>query len=104
MDSSFKKVYEVVAKIYGVDKKTFLSRCRSFLEKDYKTVLQEYIQDRYKETPVYTLNSSVENNEETCFEMMVSYCGKTYCGSSSSKRKASQIAAKKALKAEGKLK
>ena len=104
IDSSFKKVYEVVANIYGAYGRNFLSRCRSFLEKDYKTVLQEYIQEKYKETPVYSLGALKEVKEETSFEMMVSYCGKTYCGTSSSKRKASQLAAKKALKAEGKLK
>ena len=104
LDSSFKKVYEVVINLYGSKKKNFISQCESFLEKDYKTVLQEYIQERYKETPVYSLSRANESGEEIIFEMRVSYCGKSYCGTSSSKRKASQLAAKKALKAEGKLK
>lgn len=104
LDSSYSRVHKVVENIYGVNKKDFSSLCESFLQKDYKTVLQEYIQETYKQTPVYSLNSCIEDKDQTSFEMKVSYCDREFSAVSSSKRKASSLAAKKALIYEGRLK
>lgn len=46
--------------------------------KDYKTLLQEYVQKRYKKVPVYTLVKSTGPEHEQTFYYSVEFHGTTY--------------------------
>ncbi len=70
--------------------KAFLSRNLEFKRiVDYKTMLQEYVQDRTKSTPVYVTEGDQGNYEST-----VSALGKSAAGRGESKKAAEKQAAK----------
>ncbi len=91
-----------------------LSACRNFLQtnfkkmdqlldeieetKDYKTILQEHCQKKWKKTPVYEVASEEGPDHEKFFRVVVSLDTKfTANGSGKNKRSAEQSAAKQAL-------
>lgn len=85
----------VVGAIYldgGIEEvRAFLTRYLSISESEnYKTVLQEYVQERTKKTPVYLV--SERNGKYVC---SVSALGKKACGEGESKKSAETEAAKK---------
>jgi ribonuclease-3 len=66
--------------------------------KDYKSILQEYCQKKWKKTPVYRVGSEEGPDHEKFFEVIVDLDGKiTASGTGKNKRSAEQSAAKQAL-------
>jgi ribonuclease-3 len=66
--------------------------------RDPKTTLQEYVQKKYKERPLYEVIEEVGPDHHKQFTVKLSVCGDTVStGTGSSKRKAEMDAAKKAL-------
>jgi len=66
--------------------------------KDYKTILQEHCQKKWKKTPSYRIGSEEGPDHEKSFEVIVEIEGKFSAqGSGKNKRSAEQIAAKQAL-------
>jgi len=65
--------------------------------KDYKTVVQEISQTRFKEMPKYTFIDEYGPDHDKVFEIRLSIAGViTTCGTGKSKKDAEQQAAKKA--------
>lgn len=65
---------------------------------DYKTELQELVQNRYKDTVVYTIVQEAGPDHEKQFEAAVSFRNREFGrGNGRSKKQAEQAAAKKAL-------
>ena len=65
---------------------------------DYKTILQEIIQSKYKEMPKYNLIKSMGPDHDKVFEISVSINGEIKgIGIGKSKKEAEKNAAKKAL-------
>lgn len=63
-------------------------------EKDYKTLLQEYVQKRYKSYPKYSLNKKTGPDHNRTFWVQVRIEGKTYGpGKGKNKKQAEQEAA-----------
>lgn len=67
--------------------------------RDPKTTLQEYIQKKYKERPLYEVVAEKGPDHQKLFEVRLVIQGRTIaCGEGSSKRKAEMNAAREALK------
>lgn len=68
-------------------------------ELNYKSILQEWCQKKYKETPLYKTEKEKGQDHKKIFFINVFIKGKIYgTGSSSQKKQAEQEAAKKAVK------
>lgn len=68
-------------------------------EKDYKTILQELIQQQYKLTPEYHVVGESGPDHQKFFVMEVCFGGETLgTGSGRSKKQAEQVAAREALR------
>lgn len=66
--------------------------------RDPKTTLQEYVQKKYKERPLYEVVEEVGPDHHKKFTVQLTVCGNTVStGTGSSKRKAEMDAAKQAL-------
>lgn len=64
-------------------------------EKDYKTLLQEYVQQRYKSYPKYVVSKRTGPDHDRVFWMDVEVAGKSYGpGKGSNKKQAEQAAAR----------
>ncbi len=91
-----------------------LDACRKFLKsnfkrmdqlleeveetKDYKTILQEFCQKKWKKTPIYRIGMEEGPDHEKFFEVIVELEGKLSAkGNGKNKRSAEQSAAKQAL-------
>ncbi|MGO9137644.1 MAG: ribonuclease III [Syntrophales bacterium] len=77
---------------------------KSVIYKDYKTALQEICQNRFKETPKYTLINETGPDHDKVFEISLTIAGMiTTAGTGKSKKEAEQLAARRALEEFAKL-
>lgn len=91
LDKGFKTVYEFV--------KNYMEKQNFHKIVDFKSRLQEYSVERFKEIPAYTIISEIGLPHRKKFEVEVSLNGKVYGrGAGSSKKTAQQNAAEKAYK------
>ena len=91
LDSGFKKIIKFIHK-------HFIPEINKVLEnkhkKDYKTLLQEYVQKRYKTYPKYLIMQKKGPDHDKTFWMSVSIKGKSYGpGQGKNKKEAEQNAA-----------
>lgn len=92
LDSDFETAKEVVFNLWknDIDKVIYKT-------KDTKTRLQEIVQSKTYQLPVYRLIKSVGQAHDPIFEVEVMACGKTAIGQGNSKRNAEHVAAEKML-------
>lgn len=93
LDSDFETAQRTVLKLYKNDAEKLMYR-----QKDPKTKLQEVVQARSSELPVYRLVKTVGEVHNPVFEVEVSAWGKSAVGHGSSKRTAEHDAAEGLLK------
>lgn len=94
-DSGFEKAYKFLENLFDplIEEGT-----KSLVYKDYKTALQEICQNRYKETPKYTVIREFGPDHDKVFEIGLNVAGMiTATGVGKSKKEAEQRAAQKAL-------
>jgi ribonuclease III len=101
LDSSFQEVSEFINRLFALlineEQKTFMYR-------DYKTMVQQISQNRFKETPHYTLIREYGPDHDKTFEIELSITDKIItAGTGKNKKEAEQQAAEKALEALEKL-
>lgn len=95
LDCGFENVYKFLENIF---EPLVEEGIRSVVYRDYKTALQEICQDRFKETPRYTLINEVGPDHNKVFEISLSVAGMiTATGMGKSKKEAEQQAARRAL-------
>jgi ribonuclease-3 len=97
LDCGFERVYTFLEKIFEplIEEGT-----KSLVYKDYKTALQEICQNRFKETPKYTVIRESGPDHDKVFEIGLTFAGMiTAAGVGKSKKEAEQRAAQKALEA-----
>lgn len=94
LDSDFETVSRVIQHVFG-------DRCQDALEKkydrDYKTMLQEYLQNKRLPLPVYELVDVTGPDHKRHFCMRIVVNDMKFLGSGSNKKKAQQDAAKNAM-------
>jgi len=94
MDCGFEKTYDLIKShfISQVD----LMNSTSEIE-DFKSMLQEYVQEQGKKTPCYTIHKESGPDHDKTFVISVRICNLEFLGSGKSKKAAEQNAAKNAL-------
>ena len=95
LDCGFEKTYKILENIFQplIEEGT-----RSVIYRDYKTALQEICQNRFKETPRYTLINEIGPDHDKVFEISLNVAGMiTTTGTGKSKKEAEQRAARIAL-------
>lgn len=94
LDSNFNRVKELIIKLFKNEISLVVDNKH---EKDYKTLLQEYAQKKYKICPKYKLKNKIGPEHNTTFFMDVLLDGKILgSGSGKSKKDAEKVAAKNA--------
>lgn len=97
LDAGFEKAREYVLSFIIPEIQTVLDNGT----KDYKTLLQEFTQKKYKETPVYTILDVQGPEHEKIFTVTVKFSSKVYGPfQGSSKKHAEMKAAEEAYKQE----
>ena len=95
LDCGFEKTYKFLENIF---EPIVEEGIKSVIYKDYKTALQEICQNRFKETPRYTLINETGPDHDKIFEISLTIAGKiTTTGTGKSKKGAEQRAARRAL-------
>ncbi|HVO67977.1 MAG TPA: ribonuclease III [Syntrophales bacterium] len=97
LDRGFEEVSKFLNRIFAplIEEGT-----KSITYRDYKTALQEICQNRFKETPKYTLIRETGPDHDKVFEISLVVAGSiTATGMGKSKKEAEQQAAQKALEA-----
>ena len=95
LDCGFEKTYKFLENIF---EPLVEEGIKSVVYRDYKTALQEICQDRFKETPRYTLINEVGPDHNKVFEISLTVAGMiTTTGMGKSKKEAEQQAARRAL-------
>jgi len=95
LDSGFHKSTEI---IWNHIKSFFLSGGLSFTPNDYKSLLQQYVQQAQKTSPQYQVIKEIGPDHDKRFEVSVIIQGEVKAiGFGKSKKEAEQEAAKKAL-------
>ncbi|OQW51316.1 MAG: hypothetical protein A4S09_10295 [Proteobacteria bacterium SG_bin7] len=85
-----------------IDEKIEESKSLDLNPEDFKTRFQEWVQKKYKTTPVYEVISEVGQDHEKTFSVVVKVLGEVKSeGVGKSKKSAEQAAAKKALSEVG---
>ncbi len=95
LDCGFDEAYKFLKRIFAplIEEGT-----KSLIYRDYKTALQEICQNRFKETPKYTLIRETGPDHDKMFEISLVVAGAiTATGTGKSKKEAEQRAAQKAL-------
>jgi ribonuclease III len=95
LDCGFEETYKFLDDIFEplIEEGT-----KSVIYRDYKTALQEICQNRFKETPRYTLINETGPDHDKVFEISLTIAGKiTTVGTGKSKKEAEQQAARRAL-------
>jgi ribonuclease-3 len=95
LDCGFEKVHIFLKRIFDhlIEEGT-----KSIVYKDYKTALQEICQNKFKETPKYTVIKESGPDHDKVFEIGLTVAGMiTAAGVGKSKKEAEQRAAQKAL-------
>lgn len=102
LDAGFQPASQVIHKLFaGFTGESLASR----IQTDYKTLLQEWTQAHFKQTPEYHLIDAKGPSHQVEFAMKVIFRGHMLgSGKGTSKKSASQAAAQNALKAVRKLK
>ncbi|MGZ3648152.1 MAG: ribonuclease III [Syntrophales bacterium] len=101
LDCGFEKTYRFLENIF---EPMVEEGVRSVIYKDYKTALQEICQNRFKETPRYTLINEAGPDHDKSFEISLTIAGMiTTAGTGKSKKEAEQLAARRALEEFAKL-
>lgn len=94
LDRGFKTTKNFILKLFHDDLETIGS-----LRKDYKTMIQEYFQQKYKTLPEYRVTSESGPAHKKSFSVELVFRGKKIgWGKGKSKKEAQQSAAKSALK------
>lgn len=94
-DSGFEEADRVIGKLFEARLESDLYQ---LVQTDYKTILQEFTQERMKVTPHYNVVSANGPDHDKVFEVRVLIEDKEFGrGFGASKKRASQAAAKKAL-------
>lgn len=97
LDSGFEEACEFIKRVFAP---LIVEETGTSIYRDYKTALQEICQDRFKDTPKYTLTAESGPDHNKVFEISLSVAGiVTTTGTGKSKKEAEQQAAKKALEA-----
>jgi ribonuclease III len=101
IDCGFEKTYKFLENIFGP---VVEEGIKSVIYRDYKTAFQEICQNRFKETPKYTLINEVGPDHDKVFEISLTVAGIiTTTGTGKSKKEAEQRAARRALEEFAKL-
>jgi ribonuclease III len=96
LDSGFEEACEFIKKVFAP---LIVEEAGTSIYRDYKTAAQEICQDRFKDTPKYTLTAESGPDHDKVFEVSLSVASiVTTTGKGKSKKEAEQQAAKKALK------
>ena len=99
LDSGFKAATDFIQRLLVPEIKNVLANKH---RKDYKTLLQEYVQKAYKSTPRYELLKKTGPEHDNTFWMQVAVLKKVYGpASGSNKKEAEQAAAKIAYESLG---
>ena len=95
LDRGFEEVYKFLGRIFAP---LIEAGTKSVIYRDYKTALQEICQNRFKETPKYSLIRETGPDHDKIFEISLDVAGTiTATGTGKSKKEAEQRAAQKAL-------
>lgn len=95
LDCSFNETLLIVRSLFSP---LVEEGAQEFIYRDYKTIVQELAQNRFRETPRYTLISEYGPDHDKIFEMELTLGSiTTTLGLGKSKKEAEQQAAKKAL-------
>lgn len=95
LDSGFEAAQAIILRLFEAKLSSKLSQ---LIQKDYKTRLQEFMQAMYKQTPEYKIADKHGPDHDSSFIVEVSFKDRLLgIGKGSSKKQASQDAAKKAL-------
>jgi len=95
LDCGFERTYKFLESIF---EPLVEQGIKSVIYRDYKTALQETCQNRFKETPRYTLINELGPDHDKVFEISLTVAGMiTTTGMGKSKKEAEQRAARKAL-------
>lgn len=101
LDCGFEKTYKFLENIF---EPLLEQGIKSSVYNDYKTALQEMCQNRFKETPRYTLINEVGPDHDKIFAVSLTVAGMiTTTGVGKSKKEAEQQAAQRALEECAKL-
>lgn len=96
LDNGFEKVEDFILKLL---EKSIIDTANAKIQKDYKSLLQEYAQKKYKMVPTYTLISKKGPEHDRTFLMKVSIKTKEYAKAiGKSKKEAELLCAKQAYK------
>ena len=94
LDGGFKAAFDIIQKHFG----PVLDDSEAMIPyQDYKTLLQEYTQMRFREKPCYKLSSTLGPDHNKTFEVRVTVGGKQTQGIGKSKKVAQQMAAQRML-------
>jgi ribonuclease III len=96
LDSGFEEACGFVKRVFTP---LIVEETGTSVYRDYKTIVQEICQDRFRDTPKYTLTGDSGPDHDKVFDVSLSVAGIiTTRGTGKSKKEAEQQAAKKALK------
>lgn len=101
LDCGFGKAYKFLENIF---ESLIEEGTKSLVYRDYKTALQEICQNRFKETPKYTMIREIGPDHDKVFEIGLAVAGMIRTtGTGKNKKEAEQRAAQKALEELAKL-
>ena len=95
LDAGFKKVYQLTHDLFSQTLEKIISTEKVI---DYKSMLQELVQDKGPATPQYKVLKEIGPDHDKTFEISLSLLGVDSTGLGKNKKTAEQDAAKKALK------
>ncbi len=95
LDAGFKKVYQLTNDLFSQILEKIISTEKVI---DYKSMLQELVQDKGPATPQYKVQKEIGPDHDKTFEISLSLLGVDSTGLGKNKKTAEQDAAKKALK------
>jgi len=95
LDSGFKNIYELIKTYFKFQIEKFeLNKATN----DYKSMLQEYVQEMGEESPCYTILQETGPDHNKTFEIEVKIKNQIYKGLGKNKKSAEQDSAKNAMK------
>ncbi len=95
LDTGYKKVYQLIHELFNRRLEKLLSTIKIV---DYKSLLQELVQDKTTTTPQYKVINEIGPDHDKTFEISLSILGVDVTGLGKNKKAAEQDAAKKSLK------
>ena len=94
IDGGYARVFELIRNLFAPHLEEIEKTPPIY---DYKSLLQELVQNHYQDIPVYRISGSEGPDHDKTFQVSLSVCGMETTGSGKSKKAAEQTAAKKAL-------